>query len=93
MTPPSTYPDVIRHYALPNPDLTLKLPVGAQILFVNVYHHMPRIWVRHTTDRTAPRKRRRFRIVGAGNPVPAATTYLGTFFAGAYVYHVLEVTA
>lgn len=73
--------------------VVVNMPVGAQVLTVQMQHDKPRLWA--LVDPEAPRADRRFQVVGTGhkfNPKPSAH-YLGTFQmqSGAFVFHVFEV--
>jgi len=67
---------------------TLKMPVGAKVLTVQMQGGIPCLWAmcesKETTERT-------ILMYGTGNlmsPLPGA--YIGTFQMGALVFHVFE---
>lgn len=67
------------------------LPKGAKFLTVQMQGGEPCMWFE--VEDTAPLERgREFYIVGTGSELPAMlSTYLGTFQAGAFVFHAYEV--
>ena len=72
---------------------TLNLPLGAQVLTVQVQYGAPCIWVR--LDPTLPNVERRvFDVYGTGHTITKdeRLTYIGTFQMqeGALVFHVFE---
>ena len=73
----------------------LSMPVGAEVLTVQVQRGMPCIWAR--VNPAAPRVLRMFRIVGTGYdlpvpPWPCRLEYMGTFqmHDGNFVWHVFQ---
>lgn len=69
------------------------LPLGAQIVHAGLQGGGLYLWIKHTTDPAAPKELRSFWLVGTGQEFPAGMTFVGTYFNGAYVWHVLEATA
>lgn len=67
----------------------LDLPTGAQLLTLQLQGDNPTLWF--LCDANAPVIRRRLVIYGTGWPLPDSPgQYLGTFQAGALVWHVFE---
>lgn len=74
----------------------IEMPVGAQVLCVQVQHETPCIWA--IVDTEAATEPRYFEIYGTGNPLPDHldveydTKYIGTFqlHEGGFVGHVFE---
>jgi hypothetical protein len=71
------------------------LPIGAEILAIQVQREMPVFWAE--VDPGSEPERRRFRVVGTGYPLPDAEVrkYLGTFQLddGDLVFHLFEILA
>ena len=68
------------------------LPVGAQILTVQMQHDIPCIWA--LVDQYAKSEERRFRTYGTGYDIPANPgQYIGTvhMHGSILVWHVFEV--
>lgn len=70
-------------------DLTIEMPVGAEVLCVQVQNG-PQIWAR--VDPSAPRELRRFHWRGTGHSADGCGRYIGTVQAmnGALVFHLFE---
>lgn len=72
---------------------TLELPTDAQILSVQMQHGEPQMWA--LVDPDAPKRKRAFRIVGTGHPIPdvGLLRFVGTFqtSSGFMVFHLFEV--
>jgi hypothetical protein len=70
--------------------VTISMPIGADILSVQVQRDMPAIWAK--VDPQAPVEGRQFRCFGTGQPLPdmASWSFLGTvqLFDGELVFHV-----
>lgn len=81
-------------YPVPVTDLFhLDIPVGAEILMVQVQHGGPKIWA--LVDLSRPVERRFFRLAGTGHDIDdsVSLTYIGTFQLnnGNFVGHVFEI--
>lgn len=63
---------------------TLPLPEDFKVLKVSDGY----MWVEGTFTSTCDN--RIFAIVGTGNPIPAGFQHVGTYFEGAYVWHVYK---
>ena len=65
----------------------IKMPIGAQILSVQMQGDKPCIWV--LVDTTAQKENRTVQVFGTGNPVSNEGKYIGTFQMcdGARVFH------
>lgn len=73
---------------------SIVLPVGAQILCVQVQRGHPWVWA--LVDDKAPVKPREIRVYGTGHMLPASTDdhrYIGTVQLGDLVFHVFELVA
>lgn len=66
----------------------LDIPEGGRVLTLGVQQGIPMLWV--LVDVVQPMERRTFITVGTGHEVPWATTFVGTWFDGPYVWHVFE---
>jgi hypothetical protein len=66
------------------------LPVGAEILTVQIQHGVPCLWALVEGD--DPVTKHGITIVGTGHPVADVGTYLGTYQlnSGAMVFHVFN---
>jgi hypothetical protein len=87
---------VYKYTALIVDDFEIDMPVGAQILHVDMQHGQPRIWA--LVDPDAPKKARKFHLAGTGHPIDdkiAASKYVGTFMTPnqMLVFHLFEVPA
>jgi hypothetical protein len=75
-------------------EFTLSLPVGAQLLSVQMQNGQPCLWALVDPD-TRP-VNRKFRLAGTGHPIEQSNVelkYVSTFQAngGALVFHVFEI--
>ena len=73
--------------------VSIQMPVGAEVLHVDVQRGQPCIWAR--VDPTAGPERRIFRVARTGHPLdPAIGPHIGSFqmHDGELVFHVFEVT-
>lgn len=70
----------------------LEMPQGAQPLSIQVQEGVPRMWA--LVDIDQPHVQRQFQVAGTGQPVPPASTYIGTFqtVQGRFIWHLFEVT-
>lgn len=78
-------------YPLPVQDaFTLSLPVGAQLLSVQVQRGEPMLWA--LVDDRAGLEARHFMIRGTGHDADAVGSYVGTFQLadGAFIGHLFE---
>lgn len=81
-------------------DLTIYLPIGAEILHVDEQHGIPCMWAR--VDPSAQMEARRFRLAGTGHDLPSGLredgypvlAHVGSFqmASGALVFHLFAVT-
>jgi len=73
--------------------VNILMPIGAEVLHVDVQRGQPCIWAR--VDPTAKPERRIFRVAVTGDPLdPAIGPHIGSFqmHDGELVFHVFEVT-
>lgn len=73
-------------------DVEIELPVGAQVLTVQVQMDKPFIWALVSKD-TVRTEMRQFRLIGTGHPIEDdAKRYVGTFqlHGGDLVFHLFE---
>jgi len=79
-------------YEIPVTDeFELELPSNALVLCVQMQLETPCIWVK--TSGTRETEKRKFTIIGTGNPFDArGLSYIGTFqqYMGALVWHLFE---
>lgn len=78
----------IYKYAAPvKDDLTIRMPVGAQVLCVQVQGDGPQIWA--LVDSDGETEMRRFRWRGTGHPAEGLGRYIGTvqLQGGLLVFH------
>lgn len=71
----------------------LDMPVGAEILTVQVQNGRPFLWALVSPD--SPKVQRSFRLIGTGHPVEdtiSKESYIGTYQVGGgrYVFHLFE---
>jgi hypothetical protein len=69
----------------------ITMPVGAEILTVQVQHRVPCIWA--LVDPEAPKVDRYFRVAGTGHSLPENPgKYVGTFqqLEGNLIFHVFD---
>ena len=66
----------------------LEMPQDARILTVQAQNGEPCLWAEVYPDN--PRETRQFTVVGTGNPMPPAVTYVGTWREGSFVSHLYE---
>lgn len=79
-------------FELPMADSSdISMPVGAEVLCVQVQHGFPHIWAIVDTEKP-PRVVRRFCIRGTGQELGAVGKYIGTFQVrgGELVFHLFE---
>ena len=71
-------------------EITLNMPIGAEILTVQLQERVPCIWAR--VDPTRCSETRVFRIHGTGNPIPSwdKEIYIGTWQQEMFVWHLFE---
>lgn len=70
---------------------TLELPVGAELLHVDVQHGEICLWAK--VDAWAKRENRIFCVAGTGHELPdGELKHVGTVMCGPYVWHVFEMT-
>jgi hypothetical protein len=85
-------------YPIPIQDyIELDLPVGAQILTVQVQHNVPCLWALVTLTLDETTEPHRFYLFGTGHPMPdnkpkLELQYVGTFqlHGGELVFHLFE---
>lgn len=85
---------IIYKYQLEVKDnLTIELPIGAEILTVQSQRDKPCIWA--LVDNDAIKENRKFKIIGTGNPIEnlSNSKYIGTFqlYGGSLVFHLFEI--
>ncbi len=66
----------------------IKMPAGATILHLAVQGGIPTLWV--AVNPAGELVKRRFGTHGTGHPIDHAGTYIGTYFDGLFVWHVIE---
>jgi hypothetical protein len=73
------------------PLVTIKMPRGAELLYLNIQHEVPCIWARVKIDN--PTEDRTFRICGTGHDAEDTGPYVGSFYlqGGLFVFHVFGV--
>lgn len=85
----------IYKYPLPIEDVvSIDMPVGAEVLTVQMQRGEPQLWALVPIDTWAPKERRLFRVAGTGHPIGSKVRrYIGTFqlLNGDLVFHVFEV--
>ncbi len=72
-------------------EFDVPLPVGSEVLSVQMQHGEPVMWVRHTSD-TTKIESRRFRLAGTGHLIVGEWLHIGTFqmSGGDLVFHLFE---
>ena len=82
------YPILVQDY------FEIAMPIGAQILTVQMQNGVPCIWVVVKSGIDVASENRRFTVHGTGHPVGENEKYIGTFQManGALVFHTFEVT-
>ena len=70
---------------------TATMPVGAEILTVQMQNGEPQMWA--IVDPTARTHHRNFHVVGTGHEVPERATYIGTYQQPelGLVWHLFEI--
>lgn len=80
-------------YEVPIDDhVTLRLPVGAELLHFGNQRDVPMLWA--LVDPEMPKTERKFRMAGTGHAIEEPNVrFVGTaqFSAGALVFHLFEV--
>jgi len=74
-----------------NPETTIDMPCGAELLAVQVQHGEPCLWA--LVSPSSAKCRRTFRVYGTGHDMPDEPgQHVGTFqlLDGAMVFHVFE---
>ena len=79
----------IYKYELRSQDASIKLPLGAEILTVQIQDGRPMIWA--LVDPESVLVDRFISIVGTGWQVEDNTKYICTFMEGYFVWHVFEM--
>lgn len=69
-------------------EVEVKMPFSAKVLRVAEQHGRPTMWALVDDEHTVHTFR--FLIRGTGHPVPYGVGHVGTFFAGAFVWHVFR---
>jgi hypothetical protein len=80
-------------FSLDDPMGSLQMPIGAEILCLQIQRGVPCIWVK--VDDSAKVERRTFIVVGTGHKLSVnANKYIGTFQEanGDLIWHVFETT-
>jgi len=68
---------------------TIVMPVGAQILDVQMQNGNPQIWA--MVEEPKEVENREFTLVGTGSPIMEEDlTYIATFQVGVFVWHLFE---
>jgi hypothetical protein len=85
---------VYKYQVSANDYFELELPIGAQVLTVDVQYATVCLWA--IVDPNAKTETRRFRVAGTGHDIvepPSKLDYIGTFqlHGGMLVFHVFEV--
>lgn len=74
-------------------EFSVPMPVGAQVLSVQLQHGEAKMWV--LVDTAWPVEPKRFAVHGTGHPVPPNRgRFIGTFQldGGSLVFHLFEIT-
>ena len=71
-------------------EMSLNMPIGAEILTVQLQDGVPCMWTR--VDPSRCQETRIFHIHGTGNPIPNSDReiYIGTWQKGSFVWHLFE---
>jgi len=82
-------------YELPFPETQLQMPMGAQVLDVQVQNDTPCIWA--LVDQKLKLEIRKFKFFGTGHEIDSFITkqnYVGTFQLreGLLIFHLFETT-
>jgi hypothetical protein len=88
------FPIDMQEAAVNSGRITIKAPLGAKILHVDLQQrapHQPSMWVQLDEERE-PVLEHHFEVVGTGHPVPKGGIYVGTWQEDGYVWHLYEVT-
>ncbi len=84
---------VYKYPVIPNNEINIEMPKGAQILSVDTQFGKPQIWA--AVDPQAPNVTRRFRMTGTGHSIDekANLYHIGTFQmdGGALIFHLFEI--
>ena len=77
-------------FPMPAASIRLRMPVGAEILCVQMQHGVPCFWA--IVDPEAERENREFFVLGTGQELGEVGKYLGTFQlqGGDIVFHLFE---
>lgn len=67
----------------------IEMPIGATILSVNMQGKDYCMWALVDTERST--ESRYFEVVGTGWELDDNMSYIGTFFADDFVWHIMEV--
>lgn len=69
---------------------TITMPVGSEILSLQIQFGNPCIWVKVDTDNEV--RYRTFVTFGTGHPLPENDLeFIGTYQTGQFVFHVFEI--
>jgi hypothetical protein len=75
-------------------ECTIAMPAGAEIVrmepqFSGPRNGVPTLWA--IVDDQAAQERRRFAVIGTGHRLPDEATYIGSYEADPFVWHVVEL--
>jgi hypothetical protein len=96
--PMKNFSRTIYKYDVPLTDeFELDMPVGAEVISVQVQRGTPRLWAMVNADPETPRESRRFRLLGTGRAIPAEfqlARFVGTFQManGELVFHLFALS-
>jgi hypothetical protein len=82
-------------FVLEKPFVEIDMPLGARIVHVGLdpAGPDPALWAECWVSDPWESKRRSFRVIATGGPVPDGCAYLGTCHMDEMVWHVFEVQA
>ena len=86
---------IFKYPIKPGDYVEIEMPIGAQVLDVQVQHNQPCLWA--LVDPELPKEKRYFRFAGTGHPIKedlSQLSHIGSFqlLEGALVFHLFEVT-
>jgi len=83
---------VFKYSFITNHKYVIDMPIGAEILHLNMQNGDPQLWALVNPD--AKLEERHFEIFGTGHPIHddmgIERKYIGTYFEGSFVFHLFE---